>query len=142
MHKENKQTPEQIFQNFWKDIICNADGTINVEQVKKELADFHFVMEQVPKVYCHITGDLLSKVMYDAGSVIACADDRLNELIEEAKKDWEEDQKTKAEKWDALEEKIAEIYGHENNGEWVENEDDGADLGTIGEIAASAFGFL
>lgn len=51
--------------------------------------------------------------------------------------------KRKADKWDALDEKISKCYGEENEeGEWVDNEDDNTDLGTIGEIAARAFGFL
>lgn len=52
-----------------------------------------------------------------------------------------EEFKAKADKWDALEDRIAECYGSENeDGEYIENLD--SDLGTIGEIAASAFGFL
>ena len=51
--------------------------------------------------------------------------------------------KRKADKWDALEEKIAACYGKENEeGEWEENEDDNIDLYTIGEISATAFGWL
>ena len=51
--------------------------------------------------------------------------------------------KSKALKWDALEERISECYVTEGaEGEMVENNDPDIDLGTIGEIAASAFGFL
>lgn len=51
--------------------------------------------------------------------------------------------KTKAQKWDDLGDAIAECYGHETeDGEWEENDDPDTDLGTIGEIAASAFGWL
>lgn len=57
---------------------------------------------------------------------------------EEQIKIWKE----KAEKWDKLEDRIADCYGSEVDGEWVENEDEDMDLGYIGEIAASAFGFL
>lgn len=78
---------EEIWESFWKPIVSNEDGTINIEQVKKELADFSFVMEQVPKVYCHITGDMMSKVMYRADDVIRMADDHFNEQLKEALKD-------------------------------------------------------
>ena len=78
---------EKIFNEFWKDIVCNPDGSLNVEQVKKELADFNFIMDQIPKVYCHVTGDTLSKPMYYADSVIKCADDHLNDQIENANKE-------------------------------------------------------
>ncbi|MEZ2446085.1 hypothetical protein AB6805_30425 [Chitinophaga sp. RCC_12] len=51
--------------------------------------------------------------------------------------------KLKAEKWDALDDKIASCYGKDNEeGEWEESDDDNIDLCTIGEIAASAFGWL
>lgn len=52
--------------------------------------------------------------------------------------------KSKAEKWDELEQKISAFYGNENeDGDWEELDDDeGGDLYDIGEIAASAFGFL
>lgn len=49
--------------------------------------------------------------------------------------------KAKAAKWDALEAKIAACYV-DDNGDELEDEDGGADLCDIGEIAASAFGFL
>jgi hypothetical protein len=47
--------------------------------------------------------------------------------------------KEKSEKWDALEEKIASCYVDKNGNEL---EDENIDLGTIGEIAASAFEWL
>lgn len=50
----------------------------------------------------------------------------------------------KAEKWDKLDERIASCYGdYDEDGEWVPHEDHkGPDLGDIGEIAASTFGYL
>lgn len=51
--------------------------------------------------------------------------------------------KIKADKWDALSNEIAKCYCNED-GEYDEDnpEIEDADLGTIGEIAASAFGWL
>ena len=50
----------------------------------------------------------------------------------------------KAAKWDALEEKIGKCYFKYNDltQEDEENDDPDIDLGTIGEIAAAAFGYL
>lgn len=79
------------WENFWKGIVCHPDGTINIDQLKKELHDFSYVMAQVPKVYCHITGDKLSKIMYPAETVIAVADDHLKEIIDQELKDYEHD---------------------------------------------------
>ena len=54
---------------FWKPIIYK-DGKLDEIQVLKELADFYFVMQEVPKVYCAITNDQLSKLMYDSDTVL------------------------------------------------------------------------
>lgn len=45
--------------------------------------------------------------------------------------------KEKADKWDALDAKIGDIYIHDE-----EDEDGGADLADVGELAAKAFGYL
>ena len=55
---------------FWKDIIYK-DGKIDEEQVMKELEDYSFLMEQAGIVYCEVTGGLLSKVSYNAKTIIA-----------------------------------------------------------------------
>ena len=73
---------DEIYNEFWKSIV-EKDGKLNIEQVKKELADYYFVMKQVPKVYSHITGGKLSKIMYEAETVIAHADDYEQELRNE-----------------------------------------------------------
>ncbi len=49
--------------------------------------------------------------------------------------------KIKVGKWDALEAKISACYVDEDGNE-LQEEDGGADLCDIGEIAAIAFGFL
>lgn len=62
-------------EQFWRGIICNEDGTIDEKKVMAELSDFSFIINQLPKVYCHITNNTLSKHMYPAETVIAVADD-------------------------------------------------------------------
>ena len=48
--------------------------------------------------------------------------------------------KTKADKWDALDLAIGKFYPTDEDGN--ELEDEGGDLGDIGECAAMAFGYL
>jgi hypothetical protein len=55
---------------FWKTVICNEDGTINVNQLKLELSDYYFMLNEVPKVYSEVTGGMLSKPHYYADGVI------------------------------------------------------------------------
>ncbi|MCR3760403.1 hypothetical protein KYB31_15605 [Clostridium felsineum] len=73
---------EKEWNEFWKEIVCNKDGSININQLKKELSDFSFILEQIPKVYSHITNGLLSKVNYKAESVISVFDKQQKELID------------------------------------------------------------
>lgn len=52
---------EKVYQDFWKDIVENEDGTLNVEQVKKELADFSMVMDNCSSAYQEMSGSLITK---------------------------------------------------------------------------------
>lgn len=55
---------------FWKGVIYDKNGKLDEKQVLKELADFYFIMQEVPEVYCRITGNQMSKLMYKADDVI------------------------------------------------------------------------
>lgn len=85
----NTRTRKQLRENreFWDKIILRKDGTVNMTQLYRELSDFSFMMEQVPLVYCHVTGGILSKPNYYAKEVIALADRRADENLES----WHED---------------------------------------------------
>ena len=72
---DEEKTPEQLWESFWKDIVCNPDGSINLEQLKKELWDFSFILGEVPKVYMGVTGGSLSKPNYHAAGVIDAANE-------------------------------------------------------------------
>jgi len=80
--------------DFWEDIVVK-DNTLDVEQVKKELEDFKFIMQQISEVYSHITDGNMSKCMYTAKTVIAVFDDcrtkEIDEAIAEATKDLREE---------------------------------------------------
>lgn len=54
-----------------------------------------------------------------------------------------EEWKLKAEKWDKLDESIGKCYpDYDEEGNEIQTEIEDVDLGTIGEIAAKAFGYL
>lgn len=71
---------EKDYQEFWKDIVENNDGTLDIEQVKRELSDFKYFIDNIPKLYDNITGGYISKHMTDINSVI----DRVNERINDS----------------------------------------------------------
>lgn len=63
---------DNLYNSFWKEIVEKEDGSINVEQMKTELYDYHSIMTEVTKVYSHATGNVLSKPHYLAEGVISC----------------------------------------------------------------------
>lgn len=74
---------EQVFDEFWREIVCNEDGTLNVDQVKRELHDFHTLIENVPKVYDHVSGGRISKPNTLAFEVISCFEEHVDRCVEE-----------------------------------------------------------
>jgi cupin superfamily acireductone dioxygenase involved in methionine salvage len=79
--------PEEIYENFWKDIV-EVDGVLDMDQLKKELADFHMVIHEVPSVYSHITDGAMSKATYRASDVISVAEEVEEKHIQEAIEDF------------------------------------------------------
>ena len=65
---------EKVYQDFWRPIV-ERDGCVDMEQVKKELFDFWQVMQSVPKVYCYITDNQVSKILTDPDVVCNLADE-------------------------------------------------------------------
>ena len=78
---------------WYEPFVTNDDGSIDVDALKNELFDAYFVLMQVSKVYCHITGGKLSKPMYFASKVIRAADQHLEEHVEEVMKNRDEYEK-------------------------------------------------
>lgn len=71
----------EVYNEYWKDLI-EKNGEVSMNNLVKELCDYRYVLEQVPIVYCHITGGRMSKPNYEAHAVIADADDSYAECIE------------------------------------------------------------
>lgn len=78
----SEQTHESVYDQFWKGLV-EKDGVVNMAQVKKELFDFWQLMENVPKVYCHVTGGHASKPLTDPNTVCSLADEHYRKLYEE-----------------------------------------------------------
>jgi hypothetical protein len=79
--KIDYQDYEQLWENHWKKNCTNLDGSINLDQIKRELSDYAFMLDQVPSVYSEVTGGTLSKTNYYSGGVIAAYENHVNELI-------------------------------------------------------------
>lgn len=87
----SRMSLEENWEQNWKSILENPDGTLNLEQLKKELHDFSMVLDEVPKVYTEISGQRLSYATYPANTVIQCYKQHLEEMEEHQKADDQED---------------------------------------------------
>lgn len=72
-------TPDE----FWIGVVY-ADKQMTAEQVRAELHDYYQLLQEVPKVYDHVTGGRLSKPNYTADVVIGEADAYMQRCIDEA----------------------------------------------------------
>lgn len=84
---------EKVYEEFWKGIVEDENGNLNIDQVKRELSDFKFIIDQLPYIYCEVTGNRLSKHMYPASSVISAFNSHLEDLREEWERELQEEQK-------------------------------------------------
>ena len=66
---------EEIYESFWKDIVENEDGSINKEQLIKELADYKMIMSEVSKVYSELAG--LSKPDTRAEYILGAVEEKM-----------------------------------------------------------------
>jgi len=82
VYEDEQKTPEAVYNEFWKELV-EKDGVVDMTQVKKELCDFKYMIDQVPLIYEHVTGGTLSKPMYSAKTVIAQADDHSQQVYED-----------------------------------------------------------
>ena len=78
---------EQTYEDFWKAIVENPDGNLNLDKLKRELHDFKTLVRNVSLVYDHVTGGRISKPMTDPGVVIAEADDCYRKLCDDEMKE-------------------------------------------------------
>jgi hypothetical protein len=96
--KKDCQEIERVYQEFWKSLV-EPSGWLDKELIKKELFDFWQVMERVPKVYNHVTGGQVSKILTDPDVVKALADDYYNDPGVETTNEMLEDAKAEIDEW-------------------------------------------
>lgn len=94
MTKEYHCDLEENWNGKWKEILEKEDGSIDVEQLKKELADFQDLIDKHIDFVAYATGSRLSKATYKLSSLKQAHDDYIEELLEDARKDAVEDYKT------------------------------------------------
>lgn len=111
--KLNNESPLEAdiienYNQFWKHNVETQSG-INLTQIKRELFDFSFLMDQASAVYMHITNGRMSKTNYDANTVIGEADDYFEERLSEETEELENQLNEKDSEIKLLEEKILNL---------------------------------
>lgn len=86
----SEMTYQEEYEKFWKEIVENPDGSLNKDQVMRELSDFSTMIQQVAKVYYHVTGGKISKPDTMASAVICVADEYYQSLenLDDDDNDW------------------------------------------------------
>ena len=79
-HHVRAKSVEEEYELFWKGIVA-PNGELDLELVKLELYDFSFLLEELPKIYEHITGGKMSKTTYYARDVIQETEDHYEEYF-------------------------------------------------------------
>ena len=62
---------------FWKSVY--PDGMTD-ENINNELSDLEFLIDNISKVYCHVTGNMASKPMIYADVINALFDDHCTDM--------------------------------------------------------------
>jgi hypothetical protein len=72
---------EIVYRDFWKGIL-EKNGQLDMNQLKKELCDFHSLILNSKKVYDHVTGGKISNIFTDPDIVCTMADDNYFEEVQ------------------------------------------------------------
>ena len=82
------------YKEFWKNIV-EKKGKLSKDAIMRELSDYSFMMEEVPKVYDHVSGGRISYPNTYAFEVISefnnQIEDSYNEGFKEGKKEAEDE---------------------------------------------------
>lgn len=78
---------EARWKDFWEEILVKEDGSIDLEQLKKELSDFYVLIHYIPEIYCEITGGMVSKHMTAPSAVLSCYRNQLEDQYEYAREE-------------------------------------------------------
>lgn len=78
---------EKVYNDFWKELIEDEDGNIDKDSMMRELNDYAFLLDEVPKVYMEVTGGRISKPNTYAYEVINVAWDYFEEVFNKGIKD-------------------------------------------------------
>ena len=92
----------EIYNSLFKDIVENSDGTLNKDQVMRELSDYTTFMDTASKVYMEITNGRISKINTNADAIIGEYHTQLEVFAEELRDEFLEEMKVDTQEWKAV----------------------------------------
>jgi len=75
------------YDDYWKELVENKDGTLNKEEIKKYLSDYSWIMENTTRVFMEVSGGMISYPNTLASEVIGVYEERQESLFEQWAKD-------------------------------------------------------
>lgn len=81
---------QSIFDNYeltWKEILEKPDGSIDKEQLMKELYDFSKLISNLSKIYCYISGNRASYPTIHPETVLQLFEEELKEQYDRGYQD-------------------------------------------------------
>jgi hypothetical protein len=82
--------PELVWKYFWAEVCSDENGEVDFEQIKKELCDYSVLLDNVPKIFSHVTGNTVSKPFTDPSAVMMMHDEALQQTVDYAIEDEKE----------------------------------------------------
>ncbi len=91
VHVTAHRTPENVieidWEEYWKLILLNEDGSIDESKLKEVLSNYRRLVCEAMKVYCEITRGVIEDIGASAKEILAIANRELNSIVDAAKKD-------------------------------------------------------
>lgn len=80
---EVRKTCNEESDYYWDTYVFNEEYPFNKENAYKELSDYYFMLEQLPKIYMELSGGICSYPNYPASSIIQAHNDYVERLTSE-----------------------------------------------------------
>lgn len=80
---ETSDEAEKLWVDFWQSLVT-TNGILDIEKVKRELADYSMMLDHAPRVYMAVTGGMISKPNTTPEAVIGEFENYVSKLIDEA----------------------------------------------------------
>lgn len=82
---------EKEYNKFWKGIVENDDGSLNKEQVMKELSDFSVLIENLGTIYDRLSGGSASNPLIKTEAILEAYEANIETLTDNAYRDGHKD---------------------------------------------------